>query len=540
MVHAMAVSLIFFAALAALGALFVARRVLRRIDAMNRSARAIMGGDLSPRLPVSGSGDELDRLAAGLNDMLGRIADLMAGMREVSDNIAHDLRTPLTRLRNHAEEALRCATDPAAYRAALERTIEESDGLIAVFNALLMIARAEAGADSAGVEPSSTSASGRRASPSSTSRSPRKTASTLTIEAARGLTVLGNRELIGQAVANLIDNAVKYGARRGRGGRRKPRSPSTARRDGASVAIEVADRGPGIPADDRARALERFVRLEGARSRPGSGLGLSLAAAVMRMHGGALRLDDNEPGLKVTATLPAAAIAPNPRRTGRGVTAARSASACARRRGSPARVGPPASPSAARRPAAAALAPLVERKATRELLLGVADHSPFLWSLIEEDPARLARLLAAPPEDALDAADRRRRDAKRRRAGRADARAAPRQARVGAADRARRSRRRLGRVAATEALTRFADAAVGAALRFLFAARRARDGSRSTRKRRTSRAGCGLVVLALGKHGARELNYSSDIDLIVLFDAEAARSPTAPSRCRCSCAWCRR
>ena len=137
MVHAMAVSLIFFAALAALGALFVARRVLRRIDAMNRSARAIMAGDLSLRLPVSGSGDELDRLAAGLNDMLARIAELMTGLREVSDNIAHDLRTPLTRLRNHAEAALRSDDDPAAYRAALERTIEESDGLIRVFNALL-------------------------------------------------------------------------------------------------------------------------------------------------------------------------------------------------------------------------------------------------------------------------------------------------------------------------------------------------------------------------------------------------------------------
>ena len=129
-----------------------------------------------PRLPVSGSGDELDRLAAGLNDMLARIAELMAGLREVSDNIAHDLRTPLTRLRNHAEAALRSADDPAAYRAALERTIEESDGLIRIFNALLMIARAEAGADSRRHRARSTSARRSRASPSSTSRSPRRTA----------------------------------------------------------------------------------------------------------------------------------------------------------------------------------------------------------------------------------------------------------------------------------------------------------------------------------------------------------------------------
>ena len=151
MVRALATSLIFLAGLAALGALFVARRVLRRIDAMNSSARAIMAGDLSQRLPVSGSGDELDRLALGLNEMLARIADLMAGLREVSDNIAHDLRTPLTRLRNHVEEALRQDADASAYRAALERTIEESDGLIRIFDALLMIARAEAGADRAGM-----------------------------------------------------------------------------------------------------------------------------------------------------------------------------------------------------------------------------------------------------------------------------------------------------------------------------------------------------------------------------------------------------
>ena len=305
MVRAMAVSLVFFAALAALGALFVARRVLRRIDAMNRSARAIMAGDLTLRLPVSGSGDELDRLAGGLNDMLGRIADLMTGLREVSDNIAHDLRTPLTRLRNHAEAALRSADDPAAYRAALERTIEESDGLIRVFNALLAIARAEAGADGAGM---SAFDLGEAVASVAELYAPvaEENGATLKVEAAEGLTVMGNRELIGQAVANLIDNAVKHGAPEDDAAA-KTEIAVIARREGASIAIEVADHGPGIPADDRVRALERFGRLEGARSRPGSGLGLSLAAAVMRMHGGALRLDDNNPGLRVTATLPAAA-----------------------------------------------------------------------------------------------------------------------------------------------------------------------------------------------------------------------------------------
>jgi signal transduction histidine kinase len=282
--------------------------VLNRIDAMNRSARAIMAGDLTLRLPVSGSGDELDRLAAGLNDMLARIAELMTGLREVSDNIAHDLRTPLTRLRNHAEAALRSADDPAAYRAALERTIEESDGLIRVFNALLAIARAEAGAESAGVGAFDI---GEAVESVAELYAPvaEENGATLKVEATRGLMVIGNRELIGQAVANLIDNAVKHGAPEDEAAA-KTEISVVARRDGASVAIEVADHGPGIPADDRARALERFVRLEGARSRPGSGLGLSLVAAVMRMHGGALRLDDNSPGLKVTATLPAAAEAP--------------------------------------------------------------------------------------------------------------------------------------------------------------------------------------------------------------------------------------
>jgi len=310
MIRAMGVSLAFFAALAALGALFVARRVLSRIDAMNQSARAIMAGDMTRRLPVSGSDDELDRLARGLNEMLARIADLMAGMREVSDNIAHDLRTPLTRLRNHAEEALRSDADPAAARAALERTIEESDGLIKIFNALLLIARAEAGAESAGriaFDLGETVASvAELYAPLA-----EEYGVALEVEAARGLTIVGNRELIGQAVANLIDNAVKYGAGEGDGPAAAGRSAIavTARRDGERVRVEVADHGPGIPVGDRERAIHRFVRLEGARSRPGSGLGLSLAAAVMRMHGGEVRLEDNAPGLKVVVALPAAAAA---------------------------------------------------------------------------------------------------------------------------------------------------------------------------------------------------------------------------------------
>jgi len=278
MTRALALSLIFFAVLGALGALFVARRVLQRIDDINTSAHGIMAGDLTRRLPVSGSGDELDRLAEGLNEMLGRIAELMEGLREVSDNIAHDLRTPLTRLRNHAEAALAFGGDAASYRLALEKTIEESDALIKIFNALLLIARAE----EEGVA--------------------------LIVRVQGPLTVRGNRELIGQAIANLVDNSLKYGAsnRGSADAEAKPDVVIAAERIGGSIVLTIADRGPGIAPADRARVLDRFVRLEGSRSRPGSGLGLSLAAAVARMHGGSVELEDNEPGLRVRLTLPAA------------------------------------------------------------------------------------------------------------------------------------------------------------------------------------------------------------------------------------------
>jgi signal transduction histidine kinase len=306
MVRALAISLVFFAALGAVGALFVARRVLRRIDDMNTSAHGIMAGDLTRRLPVSGSGDELDRLAEGLNEMLGRIAELMEGLREVSDNIAHDLRTPLTRLRNHAEAALAFGGDAPAYRQALEKTIEESDQLIRIFNALLLIARAEAGGDLGPLQPLDL---GEAASSVAELYEPiaEEEGVGLTVRAEDGLKVRGNRELIGQAIANLVDNALKYGGpNKGVGdAEAKPEVVITARRAGESAVLTVADHGPGIEPADRARVLDRFVRLEGSRSRPGFGLGLSLAAAVARMHGGTVELEDNQPGLRVRLTLPA-------------------------------------------------------------------------------------------------------------------------------------------------------------------------------------------------------------------------------------------
>jgi signal transduction histidine kinase len=283
------------------GGIFVARRVLKRIDSMTATNERIMAGDLSGRLAVTGSGDEFDRLANSLNAMLERIEALMSGLKQVSDNIAHDLKTPLTRLRNRTEEALRSAKSEADYRAALESTIEESDGLIRTFDALLMIARAEAGEARHGMTDFDANDVAKSVvelyEPLAEEKGLR-----LAAEIDGPLPVHGSRELVGQALANLVDNAIKYGAA-GRAGDRNEIRVAT-HRDNASALLIVADHGLGIAAKDRGRAVERFVRLETSRTRPGVGLGLSLASAVARLHGGELRLEDNSPGLRVTLALP--------------------------------------------------------------------------------------------------------------------------------------------------------------------------------------------------------------------------------------------
>ena len=289
-------SLLLIGLLGCAGGWFITRRVLKRVDDMTETTRTIMAGDLGGRLKVAGTGDELDRLAQNLNAMLDRIGELMTGLREVSDNIAHDLKTPLTRLRNKADEALREADTPEALKAALEATIEESDNLIRIFNALLMIARLEAG--SAREELADFDAAGAvRDVAELYEAAAEEVGVPLELSVEDRLPVHGSRELLGQAVANLLDNAVKYGGP----------GPVTvaARREGQAVVITVADRGPGIAEADRGRVLDRFVRLESARSRPGFGLGLSLAAAVARLHGGALRLEDNAPGLRAVIEVPA-------------------------------------------------------------------------------------------------------------------------------------------------------------------------------------------------------------------------------------------
>jgi signal transduction histidine kinase len=292
------------------GGIFVARRVLLRIDAMTGTAQRIMAGDLTGRLPVGRSGDELDRLASNLNAMLERIEALMMGLKEVSDNIAHDLKTPLTRLRNRAEEALAKSASEGEYRAALERTIEESDALIRTFNALLMIARAESGQARGNMDDFDAAdvASGIHELYEPLAEEDGMTLRLKTASAP----LHGNRELISQALANLVENAIKYGKPVVR-----PIDPEAvaatreilieARREGDAMLLSVTDHGPGIPEADRKHAVERFVRLEASRTLPGSGLGLSLASAVATLHGGELRLGDAHPGLVATLVIPARA-----------------------------------------------------------------------------------------------------------------------------------------------------------------------------------------------------------------------------------------
>ena len=281
------------------GGLLMSRNFLRRVDSITQATRAIMAGDLSGRMPAGGTGDELDRLAHSLNEMLDQIERLMAGMREVSINVAHDLRTPLSRLRARAEAALR-SNHAHEHREALGKTIEEADRLLQTFNALLSIARTESGQAREGLqpidiadvvidvaelhEPIAEELGGR-----------------LRVKVASGLEVRGDRQLLAQAVSNLIDNALKYGVASGEQG--AAIDISASRQDG-EVVVEVADHGPGVPEADRSRVVERFVRLDESRSKPGNGLGLSLVAGVMKLHSGRLVLEDHAPGLRAKLILP--------------------------------------------------------------------------------------------------------------------------------------------------------------------------------------------------------------------------------------------
>jgi signal transduction histidine kinase len=281
-----------------LAGLVMSRLALKRIETINVATRSIMNGDLSRRMTIVGTGDEFDVLSTNLNAMLDRIEALMSGLREVSDNIAHDLKTPLSRLRISAESALMDPRGAEAYREGLEHTIDKADELIKTFNALLLVARLEAGVLDENAEAFDV---GRLVRDFAELYEPvaEERGMKLVLDVAEGTTIIANRQLIGQAVANLIDNAIKYSAKT-----KDPVIRIAMRAHEDAVEIAVADRGPGIAPDDRERVLRRFVRLEKSRTEPGTGLGLSLVQAVARLHGGGVRLEDNAPGLRVVLRIP--------------------------------------------------------------------------------------------------------------------------------------------------------------------------------------------------------------------------------------------
>ena len=283
-------------ALGILGALFIRSVFRRTIRNISATTGAIARGDISRRVPVSGVGDEFDELAMSINEMLDRIARLMDGVRHVSNAIAHDLRTPVTRARSRLEDAALHASTKEEMQAAIDRATQDLDGIVSVFEALLRISEIEAGS--------------RRAAFAPINLAPvlldldelyRAVAEdkqiVLHTEITEPLPVLADRDLIQQAVVNLLDNALKF-------------SESltvinfSARITGNVVQITVADRGPGIAETDKVRATQRFFRAESARNTAGSGLGLALVMAVAQLHNGTLYLQDNHPGLRAIISIP--------------------------------------------------------------------------------------------------------------------------------------------------------------------------------------------------------------------------------------------
>lgn len=284
--------------LALIGGVLVGRGAQRRTAQLARTTRQIIAGDLSQRLPLTGSHDEHEELAKNVNAMLDQIETLLAGIRHVGDSIAHDLRSPVTRLRTRLEILLE---DPSPSKERIAECLEQADALLETFNALLRIARVESGVyrsafariDLAEIvtdvcELYQAAAEERKID--------------LICRTHTRATVFGDRELLAQALTNVLDNAIKYTPEGGR-------VHVDLAAIGGRVTVSVADSGPGVPLADRERVLARFSRLDQARSKPGNGLGLALVRAVAEQHDGKLVLRDNAPGLIVVLDLPAAPAA---------------------------------------------------------------------------------------------------------------------------------------------------------------------------------------------------------------------------------------
>jgi signal transduction histidine kinase len=283
-----------------LGGALMSRNMLRRLDAINRASNEIMGGNLTQRVPVSPASDEFDVLAENLNRMLDRIERLLKGLREVTDSVAHDLRTPLNRLRQRLEQSQARMAAAGSDTGEIERAIADTDQLIATFNALLLIAETDAGAARGAMSPLDLVSVAGDVSELYEPLADEKSV-ILTLVTASVPMIEGNRSLVAQALANLVDNAIKYTPPGGR-------VAVSISQSFSGVDLCVADSGPGIAPHDRARVVERFVRLEASRNSPGTGLGLSLVAAVAHFHNAQLLLEDNAPGLKATLRFPRPAL----------------------------------------------------------------------------------------------------------------------------------------------------------------------------------------------------------------------------------------
>lgn len=284
-----------------LGGILISRGAARRADELARTAEAVMGGELGRRAPVRGSGDEFDRLASRLNAMLDQIEKLVDSTRHTGNAIAHDLRSPLSRLRNRLEIALSEPMTRESAEATLEETVLEVDRVLGTFNAILRLARLEAGAEGERVRMDVSELGEELAE----LFDPACEEAGLSFKShiSRNLTVLADRDLVGQALSNLLDNAVKYTPEGGE------ISFSIMRGPNGTVDMVVVDSGPGVPVEARERVVQRFQRMDSARTQPGSGLGLALVDSVADMHGGALILGDaggpsEAPGLKATLRLP--------------------------------------------------------------------------------------------------------------------------------------------------------------------------------------------------------------------------------------------
>jgi signal transduction histidine kinase len=292
--EAMAAALLLAVPLALLGAIVATRVITGRVERIAESARRFGMGDLALRVPhEAGMKDAFSDLAAAINLMFGRIEALVGELRVVTDSLAHDLRSPLTRLSATVERAMRDTDDEAAL-AALERVGYEAETLLAMLSTALQISRAEAGI---GRDRFVETDIGQMIGDLAEVYGPLAEERGFTLTTDGGAKAVVHRELVGQALANLVDNAMKYGRPHGTIGLSVERSID-------AILLTVDDDGPGIPEAQRAEALRRFGRLDPARSAGGAGLGLALAAAVARLHGGTITLGDNKPGLSVRIALP--------------------------------------------------------------------------------------------------------------------------------------------------------------------------------------------------------------------------------------------